>query len=318
MEASGSRPVPCYNPLPIRRGAIQPSGKCSIIFSRRPYGVETETAVPCGKCLGCLLKRARDWAVRIHCENQEHKASSFLTLTYSPKNLPPKGSLVKRHHQLFLKRLRKALDHPIRYFLAGEYGERFQRPHYHAILFGEDFRSDRVLHSKPSKHPLYSSKLLDEAWGLGKCLIGDVTMASAAYVARYAMKKVYGEKAFAHYKGRQPEYIAMSRGGAVKGSHGLGAAWFQKYHRDVFPSDEVIVNGVRQTPPPYFLEQLEKRFPGSAEQIKAKRRLFAKTDHPEDKTPRRLWERERVKQIQTKVLYRPYEAGQNENKENET
>lgn len=274
--------------------------------------------MPCGKCLGCLLKRARDWAIRIHCENLEHSSSSFVTLTYKPSCLPANGSLSKRHHQLFFKRLRKALKHPIRYFLAGEYGERFQRPHYHAILFGEDFRADRILHSKPAKHPLYSSPTLDEAWGLGKCLIGDVTLASASYVARYAMKKVYGDKAHAHYKGRQPEYIAMSRGGAVKGAHGLGAKWFSKFKTDVFPSDEIIINGIRQTPPPYYLDLYGRANPAQAEEIKAKRKEFAKLDHPEDKTPMRLWTREKVQKARAQMLFRPYEAGQNETKENET
>lgn len=253
-----------------------------------------------------MLKRARDWAVRIHCENTLTKASSFLTLTYSPKHLPRNGSLNKRHHQLFLKRLRKTLNHPVRYFLCGEYGERFQRPHYHVILFGEDFRSDRVLHSKPAQHPLYSSKILDQTWGLGKCLIGDVTLASAAYVARYAMKKVYGDKSHAHYGKRQPEYIAMSR------RPGIGSAWFHRYNQDVFPSDQVVVNGVIQTPPPYFLNEYEKMCPSEAQAIRETRKIQASKEHP-DKSPMRLFEREQVQQRRSTQLYRPFEAGQNTN-----
>lgn len=310
--------MPCFNPLPARRGSIQKSGKRSIIFSRKSYGEYLESAdpsnglvLPCGKCVGCLLKRARDWAVRIHCENSQVNTSSFLTLTFSPKNLPPYGSLSKRIHQLFLKRLRKAL-HPktIRYFLCGEYGEKFARPHYHVVLFGEDFRHDRYLWSKPAKHPLYRSPTLEKAWGLGRCLIGDVTLASASYVARYAMKKVYGDKAHAHYKKRIPEYIAMSR------RPGIGAEYIRRYHQDVFPSDEVVINGVRQTPPPYYLFRYEMQHPTEAQKIRDTRKAAA-LKNPKDSTPWRLYAREQVKKHSAMLLYRPYEADHKPDQEND-
>jgi hypothetical protein len=42
--------------------------------------------------------------------------------------------LTPRHFQNFIKRLRKS-GHKIRYLVAGEYGEKFGRAHFHAILF---------------------------------------------------------------------------------------------------------------------------------------------------------------------------------------
>ena len=60
-------------------------------------------------------------------------------------------------------------------------------------------------------HALYTSKIIDETWGLGRCWIGDVSFESAAYVARYIVKKVTGERAEAYYVGRKPEYTTMSR-----------------------------------------------------------------------------------------------------------
>lgn len=93
--------------------------------------------VPCGQCIACRLNKVRDWTLRIMHEAKFYKDNVFLTITYSPENLPADGSIHKEDLQLFLKRLRKALgEEKIRYFACGEYGEKYSRPHYHLIIFG--------------------------------------------------------------------------------------------------------------------------------------------------------------------------------------
>lgn len=177
-----------------------------------------------------------------------HTENSFLTLTYDNAHLPKDGSLKVEHCQGFMKRLRSRISPTkIRFFLCGEYGDKLSRPHYHSVIFGYDF---------PDKKPvgswhggvLYESGLLDEVWGHGGARIGSVSFESASYVANYATKKVMGseEVVNAHYAGRKPEFLLMSR------RPGIGASWFSRYGSDVYPRDEVVVRGVPCRPPRYY------------------------------------------------------------------
>lgn len=146
--------------------------------------------LPCGQCTFCRLEQSRQWAVRIMKEAKCHDQNSFLTLTYDDDHLPEHRSLNKKDLTLFFKRLRKSLSpKKIRYYAVGEYGDKTQRPHYHVILFGHDFSDDRKLY-KQRENPLYESKTLSDAWPLGFANFGDVTFESAAYCARYCLKKV--------------------------------------------------------------------------------------------------------------------------------
>lgn len=125
-----------------------------------------------------------------------HAENSFATLTYDEANIPAGGTLVPKDVELWLKRLRDKLPaRSLRYFLVGEYGDKSQRPHYHAALFGigPDFRS-----------------LVSETWGLGHTLLGDLTPASARYVAGYVTKKMTS-KDDPRLNGRHPEFSRMSR-----------------------------------------------------------------------------------------------------------
>lgn len=132
-------------------------------------------SLPCGGCIGCRLDRAKSWALRCHLELQGHRSAVFTTLTYNEKNVPP--TLRKRDLQLWLKRFRKALGptRPIRFFASGEYGEKNQRPHYHAILYGID---------------VSASGEIEATWRKGYCKTVPVTPAAIAYVAGYTSKKV--------------------------------------------------------------------------------------------------------------------------------
>lgn len=236
-----------------------------------------------------------------------HELSTFVTLTYDDENLPESGSLVKSHYQSFMKRLRKFHGAPIRFFHCGEYGETTRRPHYHAILFGIDF-ADKKTHSKNAQgDQIYTSETLAKIWGKGHCWIGSVTDKSAAYVARYIMKKVTGEQANAHYESLNlstgeiyrltPEYITMSN------RPGIGYTWFEQYAQDVFPSDTVITNGKETLPPKYYLRKLAEQSPKAQARITAKRIKRAKKCSA-NSTPERLRTRLIVKQSQVSQLKR--------------
>lgn len=77
--------MPCFYPLP----AIQSLEGTITIYStiknnRPPPGVGKHINLPCGRCIGCRLQRATNWATRCLHESQQHKENAFLTLTYSP------------------------------------------------------------------------------------------------------------------------------------------------------------------------------------------------------------------------------------------
>lgn len=255
----------CYSPL---RAVLQdgPNGR-RISFKMRAAG--TGLSLPCGRCIGCRLERARQWAVRLMHEAKMHEESCFITLTYAPEHLPEGGTLSVEHCQLFLKRLRARLaPKRIRFFLCGEYGEKLERPHYHAILFGHDFE-DKILLESSGEHREYTSPLLAETWGKGGVHLGSVSFESACYVANYATKKITGKKAAEHYAGRKPEFVLMSRGGRKAG--GIGRSFIEKFKSDVYPSDEVIVRGMPARPPRYYDQVVEAGSPGSLEGVKAKR-----------------------------------------------
>jgi len=281
----------CYKPLQAwrRPGALK-EGEHRITFSKHDPCMKA-FELPCGQCIGCRLERSRRWAVRIMHEAQLHQKNSFLTLTYSDEYVPKDGSLKVEDFQLFMKRLRKRSSSPLRFFHCGEYGETTSRPHYHACLFGDDFSTDRVLYKvTPQGDLLYNSRRLSEAWPEGHAVIGDLTFESAAYVARYCLKKVTGPEASDHYGERKPEYVTMSR------RPGIGSDWFDRFKSEVYPSDSVVMRGREMMPPPFYDKLLEKTDPGLFELVKKSRRREAGDfyDSP-DNFSRRLLDRETVK-----------------------
>lgn len=232
--------------------------------------------IACGQCIKCRLEYSRQWGLRCMYESTLHVQNSFITLTYAPEHLPENSNLERRDFQLFMKRLRKKFTGvTIRTFYAGEYGGKFGRPHFHAILFGLDFEDKKFWKNGRSGFPQYTSKVLEETWGKGLCSIGDVTHETCRYVAQYCLKKKTGEQSFTHYDyvdpvtfevfKRTPEFCQASLGKAI------GKGWYEKYKTDVFPADEVIVDGKSMKPPRLFMTLYEFEDPVAAQVVKDKR-----------------------------------------------
>lgn len=193
-------------------------------------------------------------------ERQMYDDACFVTLTYEGGQLPG-PSLIYRHFQLFMKKLRRHSVQRPRFFMCGEYGDRYGRPHFHACLFGVSFPDRVYLRTLPSGFKIYRSPTLESLWDKGYSSVGDVSFESAAYVARYCMKKVTGNNAAIHYNrvddrtgeevDIEPEFAHMSL------KPGLGANWFEKYGREVYPADQVVINGVVCKPPRRYDEWLK-------------------------------------------------------------
>lgn len=296
-------PVPCYHPVQafksVERNEL--SGKFVIRF-HEPVGARLKfepIKLPCGQCVGCRLEYSRQWAVRCVHEASLHEDNCFITLTYADEHLPAARSLQYRDFQLFMKRLGKLAraqrGRGVRFYMCGEYGENFGRPHYHALLFDWRF-DDQVLLRRSEQATLWRSPTLERLWTKGHSSIGSVTFESAAYVARYVMKKVTGNAAGDHYAveddpdgvcERTPEFTNMSL------KPGIGAEWYRKYGSDVYPEDEVVMAGRKMKPPRYYDQLFAESHPETMDEIKA-RRVERANQRIADNTPERLRVREEV------------------------
>lgn len=146
-----------------------------------PIHLKTGVCVPCGKCASCLQKKVKDTQFRLHAEVKDEKNlfSGFLTLTYSPENLPKDG-VCKRDVQLFFKRLRKA-GWKFKYIVVSEYGPETFRPHYHALVFFQ----------KVGKTYIHVRDLFDieksicRFWQLGNIELNEILEERITYIANY-------------------------------------------------------------------------------------------------------------------------------------
>lgn len=292
--------VPCYHPVKGFKGV---SG--GISWTPSQAYVDVPMQVPCGRCVGCRLERARQWSVRMMHEARQHPDNCFVTLTYDDARLPADRSLNKKHFQDFMKRLRKSVaPKRISYFHSGEYSDDKWRPHYHAIIFNHDFRDSKFYRFNGRGDRVCTSAELERLWGFGSCFVGAVTFESAGYVARYCLKKVLGDKAADHYRRfapdsgeiyyLQPEYATMSL------KPGIGKAWFEKYSGDLARYDAVAVSGMLTRSPRYYDKLRGKE---AMRRVKRKRVFKALEDY-ENQTDARLKDREEVTNARIKLYLR--------------
>lgn len=286
----------CYHPLQAFQGA---DGSVFFHEDRSHLSVRT-LELPCGQCIGCRLERSRQWAVRCMHEASLWECNHFVTLTYRDEECPV--SLRYRDFQLFMKRLRREQKARVRFFMAGEYGETFGRPHYHACLFNcwlPDLEPVSVLGGVSR---LYRSAVLDRIWSHGFTTVGSVTFESAAYVARYCLKKVTGQGAEAHYRitdietgevtGRVPEFTHMSL------RPGIGALWVDRFMSDAYPHGMVVANGKEVRAPRYYDKRFKRVDAVGMEALEFDRYLRGK-ERAADNTPARLAVREAVTKART-------------------
>lgn len=154
------------------------------------------------------------WKTRLTLEAIAHPHSSFVTLTYRDPPKTPQGlpTLTPADLSNWLKRLRKAISPSlIRFYAAGEYGDRLQRPHYHAILFG--YRGCSYGKSRYSDGRTIdccaSCDLIRDTWQHGIVECQPMAAEHAAYIVGYVMKKMT-HKEDTRLNGRHPEFARQS------------------------------------------------------------------------------------------------------------
>lgn len=292
--------MPCYHPLQ----AYRTSGGVSFSELRRDDHLGS-ILLPCGQCIGCRMRRASDWELRVMHEASLHAESCFVTLTYAPGKLPPYGSLCHRDFQLFMKSLRKWAKRPVRFYMCGEYGPLNRRPHYHACLFGVAFSDAVDVGVSGSGFTFASSARLSALWPHGTATVQVLVRETASYCARYIMKKVLGEAAAVAYSVTdsdgvvhplRPEYAAMSL------KPGIGAGWFRNFGGDVFPADAVVSNGTERRVPRYY-DKLALKLGMDLDGVEYARVLRVRATAA-DSTPERLKVREEVHIARVSTLVR--------------
>lgn len=194
-----------------------------------------------------------------------------------------------------------------RFYLAGEYGEQYRRPHWHSLLFGVQFADLRYKTTTEGGHKLYESPTLQKLWPYGHSTVGELTWESSAYVARYVMKKINGKKQEEHYTvidqdtgeiiRLRPELNNMSRAG------GIGLGFFNKFYTDMYPEGKMVVRGHETNTPRYYDKKFKQRDPIAWENLELDR-LLANRDHWQDNTAARLRAREAITLAKTAMLKR--------------
>ena len=256
--------------------------------------------IPCGQCIGCRIRQREDWTTRIELEARDYPKEEvwFVTLTYDEDHVP--GMIVKTGEvmrkvqytwkpgesrpssvqillyediQKFLKRLRKAYRGKLRYFVAGEYGEQTARPHYHMILYGwrpTDLKNLYKIHH----NGYYTSKWLQDLWGMGQVQLAQAVPETYRYVAGYVTKKMYeidGKKANEYYElGQTKPFACMSL------KPGLGDHYYQEHKEEIWRQGYIqCTNGKQAQIPRYYEKQMEAENPQRLWRIKQNRQKNA-------------------------------------------
>ena len=295
----------CYYPnVGYMSVADNDNGNRYITFNHREGYQDLKVFLPCGKCIGCRLEYARWWALRCINEAQMHKKNCFVTLTYNDENIPEDGGLVKKDLQKFHRKVKSKYGN-VRYFSCGEYGDSNTRPHYHTILFGYSPQDKRLLKSRKIRKwkgafrshdfDVYDSKEVVDFWQeKGFITVGDVSVESAGYVARYSTKKIKGEQAKEVYGEKTPPFAMMSK------RPGIGTEWIKKYAHSIYGKDYYKHNGRILRPPRFYDNWLKENMPERYKKIKADRARDAKR-LPDQRENSRI---ARVKEIKVREMLR--------------
>lgn len=259
--------------------------------------------IPCSHCYACRINYAAEWATRIMCEAQYYPPDTcwFVTLTYDENHVKiPKivycdenqefykndgtwtGTLEPEEITKFIKRLRDHLNYPkSKYYYCGEYGSgEGQRPHYHLILMGFPLDTSQFYDCHIDKKFFkehWKSKEIDKLWGKsyqenGSSIndVANLEWNTAAYTARYCMKKVGNDWTEKSYKeiGKIPEFVNMSKN--------IGEQYYYDHRDEIWKVDNMQVSDykgeiITVKPPAYYFRKLEKEDPELAKHIKWQR-----------------------------------------------
>lgn len=204
--------------------------------------------IPCGKCFACLQRYKMSWANRLIEHSRSFQNKYFCDLTYDELSLPvintdtnvikPFSSYIgnsalhlsdtdydnlyptldKEEVVRFIKRFRKRFPFKFSYWLCGEYGEHFDRPHYHFLLFIHD---NTITVSRDD-----ISSFIAETWQHGYNTVFPVSDKDIRYTCKYSLKQQMDEKSNV-----QKPFMLCSKG--------IGKNYLELYETFSFHDDSV-------------------------------------------------------------------------------
>lgn len=218
--------------------------------------------VGCGKCVACRGRRVSDWKLRLLFDQKALKKPAgagsfsfiyFVSLTYNDENLPLNSNLCNSDITKFIKKFRERLRYrlgnivakSLKYIVAGEYGTRGGRPHYHMILYGVEMTPEVL-------------SFIDNCWQKGfvdkrpvKSMNGAVSYV-LDYLLKtdgfYSLKSGESKSEFTIRTNRVPPFVHFSKG--------IGLKYFND-NLEKIREFGLKINGKRVALPVYFKKKLK-------------------------------------------------------------
>ncbi len=197
------------------------------------------------------MNKKKEWSDRLIIESRYHTHNYFVTVTYSPENLPEDLSVSKGTTQKWIKRLSYFCGHTPVHFGCAEYGDESARPHYHLIVFGDRDLFNEILQS----------------WDYGRVDIEPLTPGRCKYVSGYVVKKMTKEDDPRLY-GRNPEFWFGSRRPAI--GYRMWRDLLEKFATDeqfrnqflshIYPPNSIKIGGKWIRLPRYIRDKLKPLF----------------------------------------------------------
>lgn len=204
-------------------------------------------AIPCGWCTSCRIDRRNAWQDRITWERMGN-SSAFVTFTYDDWHLPFGDmhipTLRRSDFETFIDRLRYRVRKntpylctpKFQYYAVGEYGDCFNRPHYHVIFIGLDFFECR--------------KLFYDIWQNGIIDSLPVLDGGIRYVLKYLDKQQHGQLAEEMYDNQGLERPFSTA------TTGLGNGLFYSQVQEIQKTGEYVNLAGKRRPAPQYYKDL--------------------------------------------------------------
>lgn len=181
---------------------------------KRSFGHDEYMTVPCYHCLNCRVDRVNSFIDRAEYEYINYGCGAFVTFTYDDPHLfqnsfidshtgKTLNSINKKDGKNFLNSLNKLVHKEAdrlkelgienklcrpdyKYVISSEYGDQFNRPHFHCLFFGLDFA--------------YCERLFWRAWKYkGSIQVGPIKNGGIAYCVKYINESSFGLDSFYKY-----------------------------------------------------------------------------------------------------------------------